>query len=363
MGGIVRVPRALPEASKESDPMTGSELALRLEALGEEFAQAIAPLSSEQDIRTTQAQFLGKKGSVSALMKWMGKLPPNDRRAAGATFNRVKDAIAGAATAKLKSLDDAALEADLSRTEDVSLPGRPRPRGHVHLITQIRDEAIGIFAELGFEAAIGPQIETDFYNFEALAMPADHPARDDQDSFYFSDKIVLRTHTSPVQIRTMERSEPPVRIIAPGVVYRRDDDPTHSPMFTQIEGLLVDRGVRFSDLKGVLLHFVHRYFERDLEIRFRPSYFPFVEPGAEVDMECVFCKRGESCRVCKGTRWVEIGGAGMVDPDVFAFVNYDPEEFTGFAFGMGLERMAMLRHGINDISYYYTGDVRFLRQF
>ena len=344
--------------------MTGQELASKLDELGRQFAAEIAPLSDEQAIRAAQARFLGKKGSVSALMREMGKLPGPDRKAAGAAFNKVKGQITSETENKLASLDAAELAEDLNRREDVSLPGRHSPMGHVHLLTQVRQQAIEIFAELGFEVAEGPQIETDYYCFEALAIPKDHPARDDQDTFYISEDVVLRTHTSPVQIRTMEKNAPPIRIVAPGVVYRRDDDATHSPMFTQIEGLLVDRGVRFSDLKGVLLHFVKSYFERDLEIRFRPSYFPFVEPGAEVDMQCAFCLgSGASCRVCKGTGWVEIGGSGMVDPDVFGFVGYDPEEFTGFAFGMGLERMAMLRHGVDDIKHYYNGDLRFLRQF
>ena len=344
--------------------MTGTELASKLDALGTEFAAQIAPLSDEQEIRAAQARFLGKKGSVSGLMKQMGKLPAEDRKAAGAAFNKVKTEIQAAVDDKLASLERALLDADLERREDVSLPGRQSPKGYVHLLTQVKEEAVAIFAELGFEVAEGPQIETDYYNFEALGIHKDHPARDDQDTFKVTDDVVLRTHTSPVQIRTMEKTPPPVRIVAPGVVYRRDDDATHSPMFTQIEGLLVDRGVRFSDLKGVMLHFVGRYFQRELEIRFRPSYFPFVEPGAEVDMQCVFCSGpGSSCRVCKGTGWVEIGGSGMVDPTVFAYVGYDSEEFTGFAFGMGLERMAMLRHGVDDIKYYYTGDLRFLRQF
>jgi phenylalanyl-tRNA synthetase alpha chain len=344
--------------------MTAADLTTKLETLGAEFAEVIAPLAAEQEIRDAQARYLGKKGRVSALMKEMGKLAPEDRRAVGAAFNKIKDLISAAVEAKLADLAGAEREADLARTADLSLPGRRRPRGHFHLLTQVTREAVAIFAELGFDVALGPQIETDYHCFEALAMPKDHPARDDQDTFYIDDEIVLRTHTSPVQIRTMEAEAPPIRIVAPGVVYRRDDDATHSPMFTQIEGLLVDEGVRFSDLKGVLLHFVHRYFGPGLEIRFRPSYFPFVEPGAEVDMQCAFCAGpGSACRVCKGTGWVEIGGSGMVDPDVFAAVKYDSERYTGFAFGMGLERMAMLRHGVDDIKHYYNGDLRFLRQF
>ena len=345
--------------------MSASNLISKLETLAEEFAGAISGLATEQEIRATQARYLGKKGLVSALMREMGKLPPGDRKDVGAAFNRVKGEISGAVEGKLGDLANAALQADLERRVDLTLPGRRQRPGHVHLLTQVRDEAVAIFAELGFEVAEGPQVETDFNNFEALGFPAEHPARDEQDTFFVNgNKALLRTHTSPVQIRTMMAEKPPVKIVAPGVVYRRDDDPTHSPMFTQIEGLLVDEVVRFSDLKGVLLHFVHRYFGGDLDIRFRPSYFPFVEPGAEVDMQCSFCRTGASdCRVCKGTGWVEIGGSGMVDPVVFEHVGYDPESVTGFAFGMGLERMAMLRHGVNDIKFYYEGDLRFLRQF
>ncbi len=351
--------------SSVEEPGGSQELIGKLDALGDEFARVIAPLASEQEIRNAQARFVGKKGEVSKLMKLMGKLPPQERRTVGAAFNKVKDGITAAVSAKLDQLDQAKLQADLARTVDVTLPGRIQPHGHTHLLSSIRLEVAEIFGELGFEVREGPQVEDDFHNFEALAMPPDHPARDDQDTFYFSDNVLLRTHTSPVQIRTMERTTPPVKIIAPGVVYRRDDDPTHSPMFTQVEGLLVDKNVRFTDLKGVLLHFVRRFFHRDLAIRFRPSYFPFVEPGAEVDMECVFCTTdtSDSCRICKGTRWVEIGGSGMVDPEVFRHVGYNAEELTGFAFGMGLERMGMLRHNVSDIKFYYEGDLRFLEQF
>jgi phenylalanyl-tRNA synthetase alpha chain len=337
-------------------------LIAELDRLGDELTQGLAPLSDEQTIRATQAQYLGKKGKVSELMKQLGKLPPDERKLVGEAVNRVKDAITASVGRKLAELSDAARAADLARTVDVTLPGRVARVGHVHLLSQVRAEAVAIFGELGFGVAEGPQIETDFHSFEALAIPKDHPARDMQDTYYIADEIVLRPHTSPVQIRTMLAQKPPVKIVAPGVVYRRDDDPTHSPMFTQIEGLAVDVGVRFSDLKGVLVHFVSRFFGKSLAIRFRPSYFPFVEPGAEVDMQCAFCLGG-GCRVCKGTGWVEIGGSGMVDPEVFRAVGYDSEKYTGFAFGMGLERMAMLRHGVNDIKYYYEGDLRFLGQF
>ena len=346
--------------------MNADELLGALSTLLADFEKGVTALKSEQEIRAHQASFLGKKGRVTLLMREMGKVPGDRKRDVGAEFNRVKTAIASAVDAKLAAIDEAALAEDLKRTVDVTLPGRGRRQGHVHLMTQIWEESVGIFAELGFEVAVGPQVDTDFHCFEALAIPKDHPARDDQDTYYIegSDDLVLRPHTSPVQIRTMLSQKPPVRIVAPGIVYRRDDDATHSPMFTQIEGLYVDEGVRFSDLKGVLMHFVRRYFRRDLKIRFRPSYFPFVEPGGEVDMQCVFCIDSKApCRVCKGTQWVEIGGAGMVDPDVFAHVKYDPQKVTGFAFGMGLERMAMLRHNVSDIKNYYTGDLRFLSQF
>lgn len=347
--------------------MSSAELITQLEGLEARFAETIAPLTDEQEIRNAQAQYLGKKGQVSVLMRQMGKLAPDERKSVGAVFNRVKTTIADAVTDKLTELDDLERAKDLERTIDVTLPGRAPARGHVHLITQVRQEMVDIFAELGFGVREGPQIETDFHNFEALGMPADHPARDMQDTFYITDDVVLRTHTSPVQIRTMKDEPPPIKIIAPGVVYRRDDDATHSPMFMQIEGLLVDEVVRLSDLKGVLLHYVRRFFGKALEIRFRPSYFPFVEPGVEVDMQCSFCMADEaaraSCRVCKSTGWVEIAGSGMVDPVVFDHVGIDPEKYTGFAFGMGIERQAMLRHGVNDIKYYYEGDLRFLRQF
>jgi phenylalanyl-tRNA synthetase alpha chain len=343
--------------------MSASELIHSLEKLGDEFLSVIQPLSDEQAIRATQAQFLGKKGKVSEVMKQLAKLPPADRPLVGAALNKVKQTIEDQVTQRLNELANAAARADLERTVDVTLPARPvGGEGHLHLLTQVRLELIQIFAELGFVVADGPQIETDWHTFEALAIPKEHPARDMQDTFYVSDEIVLRTHTSPVQVRTMLTQPPPIRIIAPGVVYRRDDDPTHSPMFTQLEGLAVDEGISFSDLKGTLLHFVKRFFARELEIRLRPSYFPFVEPGAEVDIQCTFCG-GSGCRLCKGTGWLEIGGSGMVDPEVFANVKIDAERFTGFAFGMGIERMAMLRHGVNDIKFYYEGDVRFLEQF
>jgi len=342
--------------------MTTADLIVNLERLGDEFLSAIQPLADEQAIRSAQAQFLGKKGRVSELMKELGKLPAGDRPRVGAAANKVKQTIEDQVARRLGELVDAAAKLDLARVVDVTLPARPAGGGHLHLLSQVRLEAVQIFGELGFVVADGPQIETDWNTFEALGIPKEHPARDMQDTFYVSEEIVLRTHTSPVQVRTMLTQPPPIRIIAPGVVYRRDDDPTHSPMFTQIEGLAVDENISFADLKGVLLHFVKRFFARDLDVRLRPSYFPFVEPGAEIDMQCSFCG-GSGCRLCKQTGWLEIGGSGMVDPDVFANVKIDSERYTGFAFGMGLERMAMLRHGVNDIKFYYEGDLRFLEQF
>jgi phenylalanyl-tRNA synthetase alpha chain len=341
---------------------TAKDLIANLERLDGEFLAVIQPLTDEQGLRAAQAGFLGKKGKLSEVMKELGRLPAGDRPLVGAVANKVKQAIEERVATRLGELADAIDKQDLARTVDVTLPARPVGGGHLHLLTQVRLEAVQIFSELGFVVEEGPQIETDWNTFEALAIPKDHPARDMQDTYYVSEDIVLRTHTSPVQVRTMLTQAPPIRIVAPGHVYRRDDDPTHSPMFTQLEGLAVDEGISFADLTGVLLHFVKRFFARDLGIRLRPSYFPFVEPGAEIDMQCSFCM-GSGCRMCKGTGWLEIGGAGMVDPEVFGHVNIDAEKYTGFAFGMGLERMAMLRHGVNDIKFYYEGDVRFLEQF
>jgi len=244
----------------------------------------------------------------------------------------------------------------------VTLPGRALTLGRKHPLTQVLDEIVDIFDHLGFEVVEGPEIELDYYNFEALNIPKGHPAREMQATFFISDEVVLRTHTSPVQVRTMEKKRPPIRVICPGAVYRCDSDPTHSPMFHQVEGLLVDRGVTFADLKGVLTAFVHQMFGRDTRLRFRPSFFPFTEPSAEIDIECFICK-GKGCGVCGQTGWLEILGSGMVDPAVYQFVNYDPEEVSGFAFGMGIERIAMLKFGINDIRLFFTNDLRFLRQF
>ncbi len=341
--------------------VTVDQLQAELAEIGSRYPAEIAELKTEQEIRALQARYLGKKGPISEVMKRLGQLTAADRPKLGVLANRAKDVIEAETKKALDRLADLARGADLMRQVDVTLPGRPLPHGHIHILTQVRREISTIFGELGFEVATGPQIETDWNNFEALAMPPDHPARDDSDTFYVEGDSLLRTHTSPVQVRTMLAGKPPVKIIAPGVVYRRDDDATHSPMFMQVEGLCVDAGIRISDLKGTLMHFLKRFFGKRLGLRFRASYFPFVEPGVEVDMQCAFCTGG--CRLCKRTGWIEIGGAGMVDPKVFENVGYDPEKVSGFAFGMGIERMTMLRHGVNDIKLYYEGDLRFLRQF
>jgi phenylalanyl-tRNA synthetase alpha chain len=339
--------------------MTTHEIISSLEKLGAEFATAVGPLGDEQAIRAAQAQYLGKS---KELMKELRTLPAADKPVVGAAANKVKQTIEQLTAQALTALADTAAKADLERRVDVTLPATPVGGGHLHLLSHVRLEAVQIFAELGFVVAEGPQIETDWHNFEALGIPKDHPARDMQDTFFVSDEILLRSHTSPVQIRTMQTTKPPIRIVAPGQVYRRDDDLTHSPMFMQLEGLAVDTDIKFSDLKGTLLHFVKRFFKQDLQIRLRPSYFQFTEPSAEVDMQCTFCG-GPGCRLCKQTGWLEIGGSGMVDPVVFEHVGIDPERYTGFAFGMGLERMAMLRHAVTDIKFYYEGDIRFLEQF
>jgi phenylalanyl-tRNA synthetase alpha chain len=330
------------------------------------LTQVLAELqdqSTESGLRQVQAARLRE---VNERMKGIRDLPVEERKRFGEEANRAKRAIEAEVEKRLQAIAARARELDLQRVVDVTLPGRALSAGHIHLLTQVTRELVAIFAEIGFEVATGPQVETDFHNFEALAMPPEHPARDAQDTFYVAGPggVVLRTHTSPVQIRTMLAHPPPVRIVAPGLCYRRDDDATHSPMFQQLEMLVVDEGIRFSDLKGCLLHFVHRFFGPGLGIRFRASYFPFVEPGAEVDMQCAFCGgRPGGCRLCKGTGWIELGGCGMVDPRVFAAVGYDSEKYTGFAWGMGIDRMAMLRHGVNDVHLFYENDVRFLRQF
>lgn len=335
----------------------------KLEQLLQEAGQAIAAAQQESTLQEVRVQVLGKKGALTAIMKGMGQLSSEERPAIGALVNQVKDEFEQAFEARLGVLRQEAMERRLAEERiDVTLPGRQQFSGSKHPITLVAEEICGIFASLGFGVVEGPEVEEDFYNFEALNMPKDHPARDMQDTFYISGDVVLRTHTSPVQIRTMLASPPPVRVIAPGTVYRRDSDITHSPMFHQIEGFLVDQGITFGDLKGVLTTFITQYFGQGVGVRFRPSFFPFTEPSAEVDVQCVICQ-GSGCRVCKQSGWLEILGSGMIDPEVFKSVNYDSELYSGFAFGMGLERIAMLKYGVNDLRLFFENDVRFLRQF
>jgi phenylalanyl-tRNA synthetase alpha chain len=321
----------------------------------------IGAAKNAEDLERLRVKYLGRKGVLTQVLRSLGQLTPEARRRVGQEANLAKESLEEALGAALTALKEAVRKTP-APSLDVTLPARRSPLGRLHPITRIMAEVCDIFLHLGFEAVEGPEVELDWYNFEALNIPPDHPARDMQDTFYFNDQVLLRTHTSPMQIRVMEKRQPPVRIIAPGRVYRRDSDLTHTPMFHQVEGLLVDEGVTFADLKGVLTAFVHEMFGPEVGVRFRPSYFPFTEPSAEVDIECVIC-RGEGCRVCKITGWLEVLGAGMVHPAVFEAVGYDPETYTGFAFGLGIERIAMLKYGIDDIRLFFDNDLRFLRQF
>jgi len=335
----------------------------QLQQLEKDAIAALAGADSSSALQDIRVRFLGKKGAVTEIMKGMRELPAAERPLIGALINQLKDRLEGAFAEVAERLGQEALVARLAGEKiDVSLPGRPTFVGSKHPVTLVSEEISRIFVSLGFSVEQGPEIEQDFYNFEALNIPKDHPARDMQDTFYINDEVVLRTHTSPVQIRSMLKQNPPVRVIAPGTVYRRDSDITHSPMFHQIEGFLVDRQVTFADLKGILTHFLTRFFGTDLGVRFRPSFFPFTEPSAEVDIACVICG-GKGCRVCKNTGWLEILGCGMIDPEVFKSVHYDSEYYSGFAFGMGLERIAMLKYGVSDLRLFFENDLRFLRQF
>jgi phenylalanyl-tRNA synthetase alpha chain len=334
-----------------------------LEKLRDEVLISISGASTEKELSEIRVGVLGRKGSLTQLLKQLGTLSEAERREAGKLANLVKESAEAKIEEAWSRIQERERREALEKEKiDVTLPGRRVPVGRRHPLTQILDEIIDIFSRLGFEVAEGPEVELDYYNFEALNIPKGHPAREMQATFFISDEVVLRTHTSPMEVRTMEKHPPPVRIISPGPAYRRDSDPTHSPMFHQVEGLLVDKGITFADLKGVLTIFVHQMFGRETRLRFRPSFFPFTEPSAEIDIECIICG-GKGCGVCSNTGWLEILGSGMTDPAVFGFVDYDPEEVTGFAFGMGVERIAMLKYGINDIRLFYTNDLRFLRQF
>jgi phenylalanyl-tRNA synthetase alpha chain len=310
-----------------------------------------------------RVEYLGKKGHITALLKGLGGLSAEERPAAGAEINRVKEALSDQISESKLRLDQAAVDARLEAEKiDVTLSGRGQHAGGLHPVTRTIERISEFFGSIGFEVVEGPEIEDDYHNFEALNIPAHHPARAMHDTFYVDDSTVLRTHTSPVQVRVMESSEPPMKLICPGRVYRCDSDLTHTPMFHQVEGLLISEDTSFADLKGMLESFLRSFFEKELSVRFRPSYFPFTEPSAEVDIQCVMCG-GEGCRVCSHTGWIEILGCGMVHPSVFEASNIDAERFTGFAFGLGVERLAMLRYGVNDLRLFFENDLRFLAQF
>jgi phenylalanyl-tRNA synthetase alpha chain len=329
----------------------------------QDFDSRIRSASAPEPLKQLRIDFLGKKGCVQALMKELRQAAPEEKRQRGKLINDFKQYVENQLKDKEEELGKSPKrQPSKSETFDTTLPGRREISGTLHPITQVMEEIKSIFLGLGFQVEEGPEIETDYYNFEALNIPKDHPARDMQDTFYVEGEAVLRTHTSPVQIHVMEDREPPLRIIAPGRVYRCDSDISHTPMFHQIEGLMVDENVSFSHLKGIMSIFLQEVFGKDTKVRFRPSFFPFTCPSAEVDIQCVICS-GKGCRVCSQTGWVEILGAGMVDPAVFKFVNYDAEKWTGFAFGRGIERISMLKYGINDIRLFFENDLRFLKQF
>ena len=345
----------------------GTTLVEELEALAPAFQEALSGVSGEGDLEEVRVKFLGRKGLLAAKLAGLKDLSPEDRPLAGKTGNAVKNELSALFEAREAELARAGADEALSRF-DATLPGRTPAMGSLHPVTLVMEEISQVFTGLGFEVVSGPEVETDWYNFEALNLPPEHPARDMQDTLYVTENVVLRTHTSPLQVRTMMQRKPPVAVIAPGRVYRRDSDITHTPMFHQIEGLLVDHEVSMADLRGTLTSFVQQIFGTDTRVRFRPSFFPFTEPSAEVDISCCMCGGkgeidGEPCRVCKQTGWVEILGCGMVDPEVFKAVGYDPEVYTGFAFGLGIERVAMLKYGIGDLRMFFENDTRFLSQF
>ena len=332
--------------------------------LKEEAKRLIEEAKDKNSLDEIRVRFLGKKGEIKQILKSLGKLSPEDRKEIGKVANQIKDELEGLLKDKLAYLKKIELERELKENRiDINLPSHWIQSGHQHLLTKTLKEIVDIFISLGFSVAEGPEAEVEEYNFDMLNIPKDHPARDMQDTFFINkDGYVLRTHTSPVQIRTMLKQKPPIAIVAPGRVYRKDMDPTHAPMFHQVEGLLVDKNITFRDLKGTLLKFLQEVFGKDTKIRLRPSYFPFTEPSFEVDINCSICG-GAGCRVCKGTGWLEILGSGMVDPNVFEAVGIDPDEYSGFAFGLGVERIAMLKYRIPDIRLFYYGDLRFIKQF
>lgn len=334
-----------------------------LDALAGEALSAVAESSDEKSLESLRVQYLGRKGLLTAHLKNLGALPPEQRPAAGKKINLAKSRLQDAIERRREELEQKSLEARLQTERiDVTLPGRRRANGGLHPVTITMDRITRIFRAAGYEVAEGPEIEDEYHNFEALNIPANHPARAMHDTFYVEPGTVLRTHTSPVQVHVMEKGQPPFRMICPGKVYRCDSDLTHTPMFHQVEGLLVDREVSMSDMKGAIVSFLRAFFEEEVDVRFRPSYFPFTEPSAEVDMSCVGCG-GKGCRICGQTGWLEVMGCGMVHPRVLEMSNVDSEVYNGFAFGLGVERLAMLRYQVGDLRMYFENDVRFLRQF
>jgi len=337
----------------------------KLKEIQEKAEKEIKSLEDSEKLKEIQVKYLGKKGEITGVLRSMGKLSPEERPVIGKLANQVKEEISQLIEERKAFLKEREREGELSRERiDVTLPGTRPPVSRAHPLTLVMEEIEEIFLGMGFTIADGPEIETDYYNFEALNIPREHPARDMQDSFYITEEILLRTHTSPVQIRTMEKVAPevPLRIIAPGKVFRRDDDATHSPMFHQVEGFAVDQDISMGDLKGTLLLFARQIFGESLEIRLRPSFFPFTEPSAEVDISCVICGGG-GCRVCGQSGWLEVLGAGMIHPRVLEVSGYDPNKVTGYAFGMGVERIAMLKYNIDDLRLFFTNDLRMLKQF
>ncbi len=331
--------------------------------LKRELFERLEKVKKKEELEALRVEFLGRKGKITELLKSIPKLPPEERREFGKLCNELKKEAEELIKKRLEEIKEAEKQERIKREYiDVTLPGRRIEPGALHVVSLTLKEIVRVLTSMGFSVAEGPEIETDFYNFEALNIPKGHPAREMQDTFYITEDVVLRTHTSPVQIRVMEKHQPPIQIIAPGKVYRKDADVTHTPMFHQVEGLMVDTNVTFADLKGVLELFLKEIFGSNTRVRFRPSYFPFTEPSAEVDIGCVICG-GKGCKVCKGTGWLEILGCGMVDPAVFKAVNINPDVYQGFAFGMGVERIAMLKYGIDDLRLFFENDLRFLRQF
>jgi len=337
----------------------------RLRAIEQQFDRELASVHDRRSLEDARSRYLSRKsGLLTTELQNLGELPREQRAEFGRVANQVKSKIEASLDQLLTTISEREKAAALEREAlDVTLPGNRRRIGHAHPLTIVRKQIEDIFISMGYSVEDGPEVESTHYNFDALNFPVGHPARDPRDTFYVGENLILRTHTSPVQVRTMEKVQPPVRIICPGRVFRRDAfDPTHSPMFHQVECLVVDEGITFSDLKGTLERFHKQFFGEKTKTRLRPSFFPFVEPGAEVDITCVFCE-GSGCRVCKGTGWVEVMGAGMVHPNLYSFVNYDAEKYTGFAFGGGIDRYAMLKYNINDLQLFFQNDMRFLEQF